>query len=166
MSGDVFSRIRETIGQKPAETGGALGGSRQTGEVTHFWFDAEADDQGASFYTPNAAVLNRVIKQHWNPLGIDYLGSIHSHPAHAPLPSEGDGVYARSILDTLGGGRLFSLICAIVMTIPDSGAFSVAPFQALPVGQSGVLFVPQQLLVAGELPEGGGAGAKRKSISI
>src|SRR6266566_1167518 len=76
----VLTQIKETIGSRKAETGGILGGNRTTGEVTHFCFDEVPQERSGVAYTPNIAALNSVIKGEWKPQGIEFLGSVHSHP--------------------------------------------------------------------------------------
>jgi|SRR6266571_4947203 len=151
MSGRVYESIKETIGSKPAETGGILGGSLQTWQVTHFFFDEGNRKQSGIAYSPNNPLLNHIIKTHWQPQGIEYLGSIHSHPAHVPSPSAGDGVYARRILDIK---ELPCLLTPIVTTIPDTGAFSLLPFVAIAKGE-GVSFFEQELIVDYQSVRGG-----------
>jgi proteasome lid subunit RPN8/RPN11 len=139
----VFEHIRETIGMKKAETGGILGGCRETGEVTHFFFDEAASEQSGVAYTPNNTTLNNVLKTEWRPQGIDYVGSIHSHPPYYRRPSLGDEVYAKRILEALD---LPYLLCPIVTTVPDTGSFTLFPFAAVNNGGN-VHFVEQDLVV-------------------
>ncbi len=145
----VLDQIRQTIGMLPAETGGILGGSRETGEVTHFVFDAASREQTGVAYTPDNTFLKAIIKADWIPNGINYLGSIHSHQPYYPHPSPGDGLYARRILDALD---LPYLLVPIVATIPDTGSFSLFPFIAVRDG-AGVNFLEQELIISrGEYP--------------
>lgn len=142
----VFTQIKETIGSRKAETGGILGGNRKTGEVTHFCFDAVPQERSGVAYTPNNAILNKVIKSEWKPQGIEFLGSVHSHPPSYHHPSPGDETYARRILDAM---ELPYLLVPIVITIADTGAFSLLPFAAVRDGDS-VRVVPQDLIVGEE----------------
>lgn len=144
----VFAQIKETIGERKAESGGILGGCRETGEVTHFYFDEAPKERNGVAYTPNNAKLNPVIKTEWKPQGIEFLGSIHSHPAFYTHPSPGDETYARRILDAM---ELPYLLVPIVMTAVDTDAFSLLPFAAVPDGADGVRIVAQDLLVGDEL---------------
>jgi proteasome lid subunit RPN8/RPN11 len=145
LAPDVYEAIGQTIGEKPAESGGILGGQRRTGHVTHFFFDENAVDLGTGSYTPNVEELSAVIKQQWRPQGIDYVGSIHSHPACSPSPSAGDAEYARRILDAL---ELPYLFVPIVQTVPDTGSFSLFPYLAIKA-EDGVAFIEQELIVSG-----------------
>lgn len=146
MQPAVLASIRETIGTRKAETGGILGGSRERGEVTHFVFDEAARERTGVAYTPNNAFLNNVLKTQWKPLGVEYLGSIHSHPPHYGQPSSGDEIYAKRILEALD---LPYLLVPIVMTIADTGSFSLFPFVATHDG-AGVKIVKQKLVVDGK----------------
>src|SRR6266568_2246108 len=112
---EVFTQICRTIGSMHAEQGGILGGCRKDGkvEVTRFSFDESANSRSGVAYTPNNAFLNKIIKQEWRPQGVDYVGSIHSHPAHCIRPSAGDETYAKRILEVL---ELPYLLVPIVTT--------------------------------------------------
>lgn len=147
LSPIVFEQIRQTIGTMPAEQGGILGGVRKPGnvEVTHFLFDEKAADRSGVAYTPNNAFLNHVIKQEWKPQGVEYLGSIHSHPANCKRPSAGDEIYAKSILETL---ELPYLLVPIVTTLADTGKFQLHPYAAVCDGNK-VEIIEQELFVGG-----------------
>src|SRR6266700_5890888 len=67
MTPQVFAAICGTIGTRRAETGGILGGNRQTGEVTHFFFDETPRHNSGGLYVPNNNVLNDVRKNQWKP---------------------------------------------------------------------------------------------------
>lgn len=146
LTPEVFAQIKETIGSRKAETGGILGGNRTTSEVTHFCFDEVPHKHSSVAYTPNIALLNKVIKSEWKPQGIEYLGSVHSHPPNYRHPSFGDKIYARRILDVM---ELPYLLVPIVMTIADTGAFSLLPFAAVLDGDS-VRVAQQDLIVSDE----------------
>ncbi len=143
MTSEVFGLIKATIGAKPAETGGILGGNRKTGEVTRFYFDVRAKDTGNSFYTPNTKNLNYIIKHRWKKQGIDFIGCIHSHPPYTHTPSFGDEVYATRILADLD---LPYLLTPIVTTFPDTGNFVLYGYAAVPQ-EDGVKFIKQELTV-------------------
>jgi hypothetical protein len=64
----VYEDIKRTIGNRPAEQGGVLGGSRGDGVVTHFYFDESARQTGTT-YSPNDQLLNRLFAEGWNPKG-------------------------------------------------------------------------------------------------
>src|SRR5947209_13871261 len=126
MAPQVLAAICETIGTRKAESGGILGGCRQTGEVTHFCFDADAQ-RSSVIYTPNTKFLNAV-KREWQQQEIDFLGSVHSHPSYIRHPSAGDEVYVRRILEVL---EVPYMLVHIVTTLPDTGSFSLYPFAAV-----------------------------------
>lgn len=148
MTAEVFDHIRSTIGIIPAESGGILGGNRETGEVTRFYYDWDADDQGHSHYTPNTEAINEVIKLQWRPQGIDFLGSIHSHSKGVTSPSAGDSIYARHILEAL---ELPYLLTPIVIPSRDKDSFTLHAYAAVKAGDR-VEFVDQELVV--NQPEG------------
>ncbi len=55
----VLREIYLTIGSRPAESGGPLGGSRVSGVVTHFHFDRSAARTGVT-YSPDHQFLNQL----------------------------------------------------------------------------------------------------------
>jgi proteasome lid subunit RPN8/RPN11 len=145
MTPQVFAAICETIGILKAESGGILGGCRQTCEVTHFFFDEAPRVNSSGLYVPDNAMLNEVRKNQWRPQGIDYLGSIHSHPPGFRSPSPGDKEYAGRILETLG---VPYLLVPIVQTLADTGSISLYPFAAVLDGGR-VKIIEQELVVGG-----------------
>jgi proteasome lid subunit RPN8/RPN11 len=147
MTSQVFAAICETIGTRRAETGGILGGKWQTGEVTHFFFDKVPRVKTSSLYVPNNAILNEVRKNQWKPQGVDYLGSIHSHPPGFCSPSSGDKYYAGRILETL---EIPYLLVPIVITLADTGSMCLYPFAAVLDGGR-VKIIEQELVVGGNL---------------
>jgi hypothetical protein len=92
----VVEEIRKTIGGKPAEQGGVLGGSRKDGVVRHFYFDETAARTGTT-YSPDNITINKLLRDEWNPTEINLLGFVHSHRG-LRQPSRGDLDYARKIL--------------------------------------------------------------------
>lgn len=147
MTPQVFAAICETIGTRRAETGGILGGDRKSGEVTHFFFDETPREKTSVLYVPNNKLLNEVRKTQWKPLGIDYLGSIHSHPASYRRPSAGDEDYAGRILEVL---EVPYLLVPIVTTLADTGSVSLYPFAAV-LDEGRVRIIEQELVVGGNL---------------
>jgi proteasome lid subunit RPN8/RPN11 len=123
----ALDAIRDAIGSRPAEQGGALGGSRTDGTVRHFHFDASARRSGAT-YSPDHVSLNNLFADEWNPAGINLLGFVHSHPPGFARPSGGDAIYARAILDAIP--ELDRLLLPIVQTEADTGRFDLHPFVA------------------------------------
>lgn len=145
MTPQVYAAICETIGTRRAETGGILGGNRESGEVTHFFFDEAPALKSSVVYEPNTARLNDVKRNQWKPQGIAYLGSIHSHPPSYLRPSPGDEASAKAILEVL---EIPYLLVPIVTTAPDTGSFSLYPFAAVLDG--GRVHIIEQELVVGE----------------
>lgn len=143
MRRSIYEAIKQAVGTRPAEQGGALGGNRATGEVTHFHFDDSAQRTGAT-YSPNVEVLNRLLAEDWNPAGIKLLGFVHSHPPSFRRPSGGDLTYARAILEA--NAEMEQLLLPIVITEPDAGRFELFPFAACRTW-SGVQARPLHLLL-------------------
>src|SRR5207244_3614774 len=106
----------------------------------------QASEQTGVAYTPNNILLNKVLKTKWKPEGIDYLGSIHSHPPFYEHPSVGDEMYALRILDTLD---LPYLLTPIVTTVPDTGSFSLFPY-AISRDVTGISIIAQELVIGGK----------------
>jgi proteasome lid subunit RPN8/RPN11 len=123
----VLTLIKETIGNRPAESGGMLGGNRATGEVTDYYFDATPREQNAVAYSPNNILLTKVLKEEWKPKGIQLLGFAHSHPTLFTRPSQADKEYAKTILEHMD---LPYLLLPIIRTAVDSGAFALFPYIA------------------------------------
>ena len=94
---DVFKNVVLSIGERQAESGGAIGGEEDGTEVSHFHFD-ESSRNSAVTYSPDHKFLNGLFKKHWNPEGIRLRGFVHSHPGRNSRPSFGDEVYAERIL--------------------------------------------------------------------
>ncbi|MDR1293728.1 MAG: Mov34/MPN/PAD-1 family protein, partial [Bifidobacteriaceae bacterium] len=90
---DAYETIARTIGRRPAETGGVLGGSRALGLITHVHLDRRAQVSAVT-YSPDIAAVNGLLRDHWDPAGIDFMGMVHSHPGDYGHPSWGDEIYA------------------------------------------------------------------------
>lgn len=97
---DVFLNITQSIGSRPAESGGMLGGAEDSNKISHFEFDTLSSCTGAT-YTPDTKSLNRKLDNVWNPNGIRLKGMIHSHPGHYAQPSSGDLIYAERFLKSI-----------------------------------------------------------------
>jgi proteasome lid subunit RPN8/RPN11 len=125
MTRAAYKTIEASVGSLPAETGGMLGGSRADGVVRHFHFDQQARRSGAS-YSPDVDVLNGLLRDQWNPEGINLLGFIHSHPPYLRKPSGGDLLYAQRIL--AHNPEMKQLLLPIAASEPDTGRFEIHPF--------------------------------------
>jgi len=131
---DAYDQIKDTIGQRPAETGAMLGGSRRYGVITRVHLDHSATVSRAT-YSPDISVANKVIRQ-WEDEGIDFMGFAHSHPGGYGRPSMGDKVYAERILRALP--KLDRMAMPIVQTLPDTGAFALNGFVAVRKSDAGI----------------------------
>lgn len=125
---DALKAIERTIGSRHAETGAVLGGSRSKGLITEVFFDKSAAVSRVT-YTPDVAVVNRLLREEWDLNGIDFMGFVHSHPGGYSHPSNGDQAYAERILAALP--KLDRLIMPVVQTIPDTGTYKIKGFTAI-----------------------------------
>ena len=101
---EVLFRIMETIGSRPAETGGIL--AEHDGMICGFYFDQNA--AGTQFcYTPSAEDLARVVNEEWPPKGLRLCGIVHSHREPSP-PSKKD-LRSAALLMRLNGMERFYL---------------------------------------------------------
>lgn len=128
ISRSVMNAIRDTIGKRPSEYGGMLGGVRADGLVSRYHFDATARRNGAA-YSPDCDILNRLLSEDWNPSGVNLLGFVHSHPVGVRRLSAGDMAYAEEILK--GNPNIDRLLMLIVQSIPDTGAFECLAYAAV-----------------------------------
>jgi len=118
---DAYDQIEQTIGQRHAETGAMLGGSREIGLITTVFLDHSADVSQVT-YSPDVSVINKVMRQ-WDEEGIEFMGFVHSHPGGYGRPSNGDQIYAERILRALP--KLDRMAMPIVQTVPDTGSFAL-----------------------------------------
>jgi proteasome lid subunit RPN8/RPN11 len=125
LTQEVLRTIVETIGMRPAESGGPIGGRAGENRVTHFHFDNDAKTSAAT-YSPNHEGLTRLLQETWNPGGTRLLGFVHSHPKSFDRPSGGDLVYAEKFFAAIPDLEKFWL--PIVTTISDAGSFSLTPY--------------------------------------
>ena len=125
---DVLQKIERTIGQRPAEQGGALIGYPETGIITDFLYDKEARSTGV-IYEPNFTYLNEQIER-FAPQGKDVLGIVHSHPPGFVQPSSGDNRAAYSNITSPGNPHCLGWFMPIVQTKPDVGCFEFHPYIA------------------------------------
>ncbi len=128
MTRSVYEAIQASVGRYPAETGGILGGSRSDGVVRYYHFDTAARRSGAS-YSPDTESLNALLRDQWNPRGINMLGFVHSHPVYVPGLSTGDLRYARRIL--LWNQEIERLLLPIVVSEPDGGQFQIYAYSVV-----------------------------------
>lgn len=147
MTRSVIEEIHKTIGSRPAEYGGILGGSREDGVVRYFYFD-ELAERSRGRYSPDVGTVNKVLSKDWDAAGINLLGFAHSHPPGMSHPSGGDIEYARKILAKIPG--LKRLYLPIVMTEPDTGHFELFAYAAVRDGDGIRLEEMELALVDGE----------------
>ena len=95
ISQSAFDEIKATVGNKPAESGGLLFGSRKDFTVTRFLFDKNSINTRSS-YTFNTGYLNPIIKRWWEEEGLELIGFLHSHPFGIGRLSEPDKKYFKS----------------------------------------------------------------------
>lgn len=118
----AFNAIEATVGSRPAEHGGILGGRRGSFTIEHFVPDDSARTTSVTYY-PDITAVNHILKEQWNPAGINLLGFAHSHPAGSTRPSENDWAYLDRILAAIP--EMGTMLIPIVQTIPDTGSFRV-----------------------------------------
>jgi hypothetical protein len=122
MTMTVLLNIIKTIGLRPAESGGILGGKSNT--LTHYGFDKTSDATRVT-YSPDVEAVNKQLNL-WNESAVRLSAFVHSHPGKNNKPSGGDLVYAKSILG--GIDDMECLWLPIVNTIPDTEAFTITPW--------------------------------------
>lgn len=126
MGLNVLAEIYRSIGKRPAESGGMLGGEGE--EISRYHFD-ETSRTSKATYTPDHVSLTSLLKNDWNPSNTRLKGFVHSHPGRFDRPSGGDKVYAGRILEAIDDLKLLWL--PIVNTFPDTGRFSITPWAAV-----------------------------------
>lgn len=132
MTASVIEQIRASVGALPAESGGMLGGSRLDGVVRTFAFDDHPGGATAATYTPRHELLTRVLREQWNPRGVQLLGFVHSHPSGFRRPSGPDIDYAQRFLAR--NDDLDRMLLPIVTSAADHDEFAMAGFA---VGRDG-----------------------------
>lgn len=113
----AYNEIINTIGSRPAESGGLLFGKEDDMIVRKFVFDKHAHTT-RSTYTFNTEFLNPEIKRIWNEEGLSCIGFIHSHPHGYGRLSPPDVEYFTSMFESMP--RKY-YITPIVFTVPDGG---------------------------------------------
>ena len=113
----AYNEIINTIGSRPAESGGLLFGKEDDMIVQKFVFDKHARITRSS-YTFNTEFLNPEIKRIFNEEGLSCIGFIHSHPHGHGRPSPPDLKYFASMFEYMPRKHY---ITPIVFTVPDGG---------------------------------------------
>lgn len=148
LTSRAHEALRRTIGAQPAETGGPLGGRRGSGVVEHLAADPTARRNSVQYY-PDQPAVNALLRERWNPAGVNLLGFAHSHPYGAVRPSGQDLRYATQILDAIP--ELDRLLLPIVQSSADGPAFAVHGYAAVRRG-SGVELETVPVRVASAAP--------------
>jgi proteasome lid subunit RPN8/RPN11 len=112
-----FNQIVNTIGSRPAESGGLLFGKEDDMIVRKFVFDKNAQTS-RSTYTLNTDFLNPEIKRIHEEEGLSCLGFIHSHPYGYGRLSPPDINYFASMFDYMPRTHY---ITPIIFTVSDGG---------------------------------------------
>lgn len=128
FTSEVYEHIKNTIGSKPPETGGLLGGDRARGMVTHFYYDTTSCRSGAA-YTPDIRAAARVLKE-WNDQGVRLIGVVHSHPSSFSRPSGADCQYVERILQANRKEDMRFFLTPIVESSAGGGRFKMNFFVA------------------------------------
>lgn len=157
MSRDVLIAIQDTIGSRPAEHGGMLGGTYKDGIITEYYFDQTASRSGAT-YSPDTDSVNRLLREEWNPQNIRLLGFVHSHPPGFRQLSSGDLLYAERILAS--NTELEALLLPLVMSEPDTGKFEILPFAVIRKPE-GFLVEQRRLMVVDDAETNAASREKR-----
>lgn len=102
----ILRSIMNTVGAAPPESGGILGGPKDSDDITEFVRD-EGGTWTGTRYTPDHEGLNRTLRDDWKPHGLDFKGFVHSHPDGYTQLSPGDLRYIRDIFACNPGMRVF-----------------------------------------------------------
>ena len=147
----VLDEIVESIAALPPESGGLLGGNRDTQCISRYLFDGSAGTSGAT-YSPNTDVINKTLDD-WDDNGGDkIIGFIHTHPGGYAQPSPGDQAYAARILEAIPAMPRIFLPIAVFRGSPKSNErdFVIKPFVAFVNGDGKVKVEPVSLNVRAE----------------
>jgi len=141
---NALDAIKQTIGSRPAEYGGLLGGSRDDFLITEFHFD-ESAHRTSGTYSPHTVSVNKLLRDEWNPAGINLLGFVHSHPPGLRVPSGGDLAYAARILDHVPD--LKEILLPLVISEADTGDFEFLPFAVVRDSMRGIRVEKRDLVI-------------------
>jgi proteasome lid subunit RPN8/RPN11 len=123
MKTQVYQDIKNTIGSRPAESGGLLMSYTRDYTITCFVLDIAAA-KNSSVYQPDTAFLNSVLKGRND----EFVGIVHSHPGGARYLTTQDQRAAWSNLTSPGNPHLNAYLMPLIQTIPDTGRFEIIPF--------------------------------------
>lgn len=122
FSQQAYDKIRMTVGNRHAESGGALFGYPNDLRspfpfISDFVFDIGASTTHVT-YSIDTKFLNPVIHDLWEKHGLEFFGIVHSHPVGCRYPSNPDMAYFHRMHTYME--RPF-LITPIIFTQPDGG---------------------------------------------
>lgn len=129
----AYQEIMNTVGRRPAESGGILLGSREDFVVQKFVFDHRGS-MSSGAYDPNIDFLNKVVKKEWKENKLALLGFLHSHPRGCNRLSgdwgnnTGDIGYMRAIFRAMPDLKKF--LVPIMFSPADGGEMSLFPYMA------------------------------------
>lgn len=123
MTRQAYQDIKETIGKRPAESGGILLSDTHDYTINCFVFDIAAS-QNSSVYQPNTAFLNSVLKGR----NEQFEGIAHSHKPDFWRLSIQDQNAAWSNITSPGNPHLQAYLMPIIQTVPDAGRFEIFPY--------------------------------------
>lgn len=123
MTYSVYNNIKETIGSKPAETGGMLLSETHDYTITIFIFDIAASNN-RNVYQPNTNFLNKALVGR----NEDFVGIAHSHPPGILKLTPQDKVAAWSNITSPSNTHLRAYLMPLIRTIPDTGHFEIIPY--------------------------------------
>lgn len=126
----AYNNIKNSIGRRPAETGGILLSSHHDYVVDTFVFDTGAKTSSVT-YEPDVGFLRKYLAETDDHL----IGIVHSHPVGYQVPSSPDingalnNIHLNNYLD--------GFLLPIVQTIPDTGTFSLYAYLITPSKSGG-----------------------------
>lgn len=130
FTGNVYEDICNTIGKRPPESAGMIGGDLNTGYITRFHFDEHGKRTGASC-SHDRETLDKILEE-WNAAGERLMGYPHSHPPGCTSPSLGDERYAAKILEV--NETLPYLLIPIVLPAANRDGCQINLFTAVRAG--------------------------------
>lgn len=113
----VLNKIINTVGSRPAESGGLLFGNEEDMIITDFVFDENARTTRTT-YSFNVGFLNPEIKRLWTEKRLSCIGFLHSHPPGYSWPSPPDMTYFTSMFEAMPRKHY---IIPILHCVPDGG---------------------------------------------
>ncbi|MFC1814051.1 hypothetical protein ACFL03_15310 [Thermodesulfobacteriota bacterium] len=119
----AYKDIEDSIGTRPAESGGILIGDPKSLIINCFVFDIAAA-HNRTIYQPNTKFLNSVLKGRND----EFLGIGHSHPGGSRQLTSQDQRAAWSNLTSPGNPHLNAYLMPLIQTVPDTGFFEIIPY--------------------------------------